>query len=133
MPLSKLSELTSTISSNIPGMVDKMKSFVDSIAGTSKTAATEQALVEETDPLKAKILEVELLIHHLSDNLAHQQTVLNTLKQKYAQLRSTIEPKTEETVIEEQQAATTESSVKDNIQVATEDLTSNQEKTEEKK
>lgn len=78
----KFSDLTS----GMPGMLDKMKSFVDSLASSSKTAAVEEALEQETDPLKIKMLEVSMLINQFQDAINVQQQILASLKSRYADL-----------------------------------------------
>jgi predicted nucleic acid-binding Zn-ribbon protein len=85
--LPKLSDLTS----NMPGMVDKMKSFIDSLAGSDKTAEAEDALTQEEDPIKAKLLEIELYMSQFNDVINQQQEILRVLKRKHSDLSHLIE------------------------------------------
>jgi hypothetical protein len=82
----KLSELAS----NMPGMFDKFKTMIDSLTGPSQTNAVEEALAKETDPFKAKLLEVEVLINQLSDIASLQSRTFNNLKTSYAELQKTV-------------------------------------------
>lgn len=103
MPLPKLTDLTS----NLPGVFDKMKNFVDSIAGSGKTVSIEESLMNETDPLKTKLLELELSIHQYSDLLNHQLMLLNNLKSKYVELQKFLENK-DKTASEQDQSTAAE-------------------------
>ena len=82
----KLSELTS----GMPGMFDKFKTMLDSFTGPSQTSAAEEALAKETDPFKAKLIEIDVLINQLSDINSLQNRTLNSLKSSYAELQKTI-------------------------------------------
>lgn len=83
----------SDLASNVPGVFDKMKSFVDTLAGSGKTAATEEALLNETEPVRIKLLEVELLINQFQDILNQHQQLLSLLKNQFAELNKMVDEK----------------------------------------
>jgi len=79
--LPKLTDLT-----NVHGIIDKVKSAIESIAGPTSSAATEEALAKEKDPLKAKLLEAQLLINQMSDVQLIQTKTIAGLKGVQAEL-----------------------------------------------
>lgn len=81
--LPKLTDLTSSM----PNVLNKMKSLLDTVTGPGTTEVTEQALAQETDPLKVKFLEVTLLINKLNDIQIIQASAINNLKRTYQDLQ----------------------------------------------
>lgn len=81
--LPKLTDLTS----NMPNVLNKMKSLLDTVTGPGTSDVTEEALAKETDPLKVKFLEVTLLINKLNDIQIIQTNAINNLKRTYQDLQ----------------------------------------------
>lgn len=73
----------SDLSSNMPGVLNKFKTMLDSIAGPGTAEATHEALEKEQDPMKVKFLELELLINQLHDIQVIQNRTVNTMRTKY--------------------------------------------------
>jgi len=86
--LPKFSEFT-----DVQGMMNKVKSAVDSIMGPGNAEATEEAIAKETDPIKSKLLEVDLLINQIQDVQIIQTKSINALKSKYAEAIKLFETK----------------------------------------
>ena len=81
--LPKFSGLT-----DVSGLMAKMKSALDGLTGPNTSSAAEEALAQESDPVKAKFLEVELLIHQLHDITVIQNKTISELKAKYAEVKT---------------------------------------------
>ncbi len=76
----------SDLSSNMPGVLNKFKTMLDSLAGPGSAEATHEALEKEQDPMKVKFLELELLINQLHDIQVIQNRTVNTLRTKHSEL-----------------------------------------------
>lgn len=82
--LPKFSELTDVSA----GLMNKFKSALDSITGPGSSELTREALAQESDPTKAKLLEIELLINQIYDMQVLQNKAINTLQSKYAEIKT---------------------------------------------
>ncbi len=69
---------------DVSGLMNKMKSALDNITGPGGSVVTAEALAQEKDPIKAKLLEVELLISQLHEMMVIQNKTINELESKYA-------------------------------------------------
>src|SRR5262245_19751735 len=74
----------------ISEITSKVKSAVDSLMGPGTSQVTEEAIAKESDPTKAKLLEIELLINQLHDVQLIQAKTINSLKIKYAALHDLV-------------------------------------------
>lgn len=81
--LPKLSDFT-----DVSALMTKFKSAFDNLGGPGGTAASEEALARESDPTKAKLLEIELLIKKLHDMMVLQIQTINELDAKYAEVKN---------------------------------------------
>lgn len=84
--LPKFSDFT-----DVSGLMNKVKSAFDNLTGPGSAAASEEALAKETNPAKAKLLEIELLINQIHDLQVLQNKAINDLSSKYADMKKSAE------------------------------------------
>lgn len=72
---------------DVSALMSKFKSAFDNLAGPGSATEKEEALANETNPTKAKLLEVELLINRIHDMMVLQVKAINDLNAKYAEVK----------------------------------------------